>query len=214
MVSAIHDLRYGARPPRRAPLFTILAVTSLVIGLSRSVALFTVMNAAPFRSLPGVETGDVYKLYTSNSSGGSFGASSFADYQSMISRAPEVFAAPGVSTNAHANVAADGNVRSLPGALVNGGYFELLKLAPHRGRLPTARRRGEWRIAGGGDQLSNLADTAWRRSERCRTRGHYQRCVCGRRWRGPARIRGLSLDGGADFEPRRRWRARRCPPIP
>ena len=131
----LSDLRYGARVLRRSPLFAGLAVASLAIGLGGSVALFTLMNAALFRSLPGVDTGDIYEVHTSNSDGKPYGSSSYADFQSFVDLAPDVFAAAGAAINVRANVVTDGGARSAHGALVSGGYFDLLKLSAHRGRL-------------------------------------------------------------------------------
>src|SRR5262245_48552139 len=48
------DLRYGARQLRRNPGFTVFAALSLGLGLGVNIVVFSFVNAAVFRPLPGV----------------------------------------------------------------------------------------------------------------------------------------------------------------
>jgi hypothetical protein len=50
---AIYHLRHGARLLRRSPIFTVVALASLGVGLASAVRLFTAMNAMLFRLLLG-----------------------------------------------------------------------------------------------------------------------------------------------------------------
>src|SRR5262245_21845696 len=135
IASVIQDARYGARLLRQSPWFTLVAVASLALGLGSSVGLFTLMNAALFRPLPGRDTADVYMIYTSSGSGSRYGGSSFRDFQSFVSAAPELFAGACATTNVRANITAGEATLAEFGAVIAGGCFDLLRVRPHLGRL-------------------------------------------------------------------------------
>ena len=48
----LRDLRYGLRVLIRSPLFTVVAISSLAIGIGGAASVFTVLNAVLLRNLP------------------------------------------------------------------------------------------------------------------------------------------------------------------
>jgi predicted permease len=194
------DVRYGARLLRRSPAFALVAVTSLAVGLGSGVALFTFMNGLLFRPMPGRDTAAIHILYTSDSDGDRYGATSFADFQSFADGAPEIFAALCASTIVKGNVDAAGNAQVRSGAIVSGGCFQALGIRPHLGRL--LNRSDE--ASTGGVAAIVISYALW-----SRTLGA-DADVVGRRVliNGASAVivgvaepgfRGISLDRGADF---------------
>jgi predicted permease len=158
--SAGHDVRYGLRLLRRSPWFTCVGIASLAIGLGGGIALFTAMNAIVLRPLPGRGTADLHAIHTSNSGGGRYGSSSFADFRSFTSTDPRLFANTCATTNVTGNLDIGGNAQPLGGAVVSGGCFDALAVQPHLGRLISPSDD-----EGDGDSVAVVISYAlWRRS--------------------------------------------------
>jgi putative ABC transport system permease protein len=63
------DLKQGLRLMRRAPVFTVTAVVVLSLGIGVNTALFSVINALFFTSLPVKAPGELFYIYTKNEAG-------------------------------------------------------------------------------------------------------------------------------------------------
>jgi len=51
----VQDLTYGARLLRRSPMFTLVAVLSLALGIGANTAIFSLLDTVMLRSMPVVE---------------------------------------------------------------------------------------------------------------------------------------------------------------
>ncbi|MEZ5319536.1 MAG: ABC transporter permease [Vicinamibacterales bacterium] len=63
------DLRFGARVLRRSPVFAVLAVLTLGLGIGASTALFSVVDGVLLRGLPYPDAGRLVRLYQVNDDG-------------------------------------------------------------------------------------------------------------------------------------------------
>ncbi len=148
--SLMQDVRYGVRQVRRAPVFTLVAVLSLAIGIGASAAVFSLADAALFRTLavrdPGSlvvirwTSGPVFPFSSLNGYGDqtasglastSFSQAAFRSFQTEAARYLNVL---GFADLYQVNVSVDGRAELGTAHAVSGNYFEVLGVAPAAGR--------------------------------------------------------------------------------
>lgn len=72
------DAAYGARTLRRAPLYTMIAVLTLAIGIGASTAIFSVVHAVLLRALPYREADRVVAIWNGYREGGAVSRTAIA----------------------------------------------------------------------------------------------------------------------------------------
>jgi predicted permease len=83
----VQDLRYAVRSGRRAPLFTVLAVVILAIGIGANTAVFSVLHAVLVEPLPYAGEGELVRVFghrldqPATPDRGPMSAANFVDYR-------------------------------------------------------------------------------------------------------------------------------------
>src|SRR5262245_56403047 len=152
------DLRYGLRMMSKKPGFTLLAVTTLALGVGVNTALFTGFNLL-FRPKPIKDPDTVVKL---DHSGGAYGLFSYPDYVAFRERAQTISEwLPSFGERFLLGEAAAGvEPEEIGGSFVSENYLSTLGGGVQIGRFFTAE---ENRVAGR-DAVVVLSHQFWQRS--------------------------------------------------
>lgn len=133
------DLRYGARILRRNPVFALVTVTSLALGIGATTAIFQLVNAVEFRMLPVRVPQELVEIRPGNLSrwGNAVGRRSLSTYAiwDEVRRNQHSFSgmlAWGVN---RFDLSTGGESRFIDGLWVSGGFFNVLGVAPQIGRV-------------------------------------------------------------------------------
>src|SRR5215831_2740186 len=137
-MGGIFDLMFALRTLRRSPLFTLVAVLSLALGIGANTAIFSLMDQLLLRLLPVKDPDSLVMLSQRGTNmGGNDGerANSYPIYQDYQQRAEafsEVFCqkmSEGVA------LTIDGQTERVSAEMVSGNYFSALGVNPAIGRV-------------------------------------------------------------------------------
>jgi predicted permease len=131
------DLRYAVRGLRRSPLFAIVAVLCLGIGLGATTAIFTLLDQIVLRKLDVKQPERLVMLFQEGANNGSnagYRMNSYPIYMDYMTKgAPlqEVLARRAVD----ASVSIDNQTERVDAELVSGNFFSMLGVKPVAGRV-------------------------------------------------------------------------------
>ena len=137
MSTAWADLRYAIRGLRRSPLFAIVAILSLALGIGANSAIFTLMDQVLLRKLPVSHPEQLVMLYQQGPHMGSNMGSrmhSYPLYQDLQQRA-EPFSEVICRRLIDASVSVDNQTERVEAELVSGNFFTMLGVGPAAGRV-------------------------------------------------------------------------------
>jgi hypothetical protein len=140
------DLRFGVRMLLKNPVFTIVAILSLAIGIGANTALFSVVNAVMWRSLPYPHAERLMRL-------GRIGAADFV----ALREANSVFDGLAAWRVADFTLTGRGAPEQFTGLRVTQEFLPLLGVTPQVGRAFTAEE-----FQPGYDQVAIISDRVWR----------------------------------------------------
>jgi predicted permease len=140
MTSVVQDLLYAVRSFRKTPVFSIVAVLSLALGIGANTAIFSLVDQLILRLLP---VQDPEHLVVLSARGRHYGgnngrnALSYQMYQDFRDR-NQVFSGMMCRYRTIFAVSTDNQTDVVNGELVSGNYFPLLGIRPAAGRLFSA----------------------------------------------------------------------------
>jgi len=127
------DLHYAARKLHKNPGFTVVAVSTLALGIGASTAIFSVVDSVLLRALP-FENPDRLNVILGVAGpdrdvrGGSW--PEIRDWETLT----RSFADISIYAETTLNLSGRGAAETLEGEIVSPGYFRLLGVSPHLGR--------------------------------------------------------------------------------
>ena len=159
MNTLIQDLRYGVRMMMRNPVFTLIVVVTLALGIGANTAIFSVVDAVLLRPLPYPAPDRLVFLWsTFNSQGISTSGSALPDYHEWRDRNKTLDGLGGFYYGDF-NLSANNEVpERIQGAYVTANFFQILQVSPALGRLftPEEEQFGKHRVV-------LLSDKLWQR---------------------------------------------------
>ena len=167
MVAFVSDVRCALRGLRRAPVFTIVAVVTLALGMAATTTIFSVFEAVLLRPWPFADASRLVVAETTRPGTADRWSVNYADYEDW--RAAGVFETVAVYQGANVDLAAPGgDPERVRGMAVSEDYFRTLGLGAALGRLPESSRRRpnrSWRchtLSGGAGSRLILRSSAAR----------------------------------------------------
>jgi predicted permease len=130
----VRDLRYAARILRRSPVFTLVVIVTLGLGIGANTAFFTVVNAVLIRPLGYADADRLVSLSEGFPQAGIdhllFSALDYDDFR----RYQQSFERVGAYRNVPFELSGDGPPERIAGTKVSAGLFDVLGVAPIAGR--------------------------------------------------------------------------------
>ena len=130
------DLRYGLRALRRSPLFTVVALLTLALGIGANTAIFSLMDQLLLRLLPVSRPGELVQLDGPGPFNGrtmndkTFSYPMYRDFRDRN----DVFSGTIARAGFSATVVQQAQAERVDVELVSGNFFELLGVRPVLGR--------------------------------------------------------------------------------
>ena len=144
MINLLNAVRYGVRQSIKQPLYSLIAIVTLALGIGANTAIFTVINAALFKPLPFTDEVRLVVLqeYRTDKAEDSRGVSylNFADWRTQS----QSFESMALAALDSATLREVGEPQRVEGAVVSADFFKTLGIQPLLGRTfePRDERQG------------------------------------------------------------------------
>ena len=132
------DIRYATRTLKGAPLFTVLAVASIALGIGANTTIFTLLDQIVLRPLPVERPDELVQLEIDGSfNGNTWGDGSELSYPMYrdIQAHNSVFAGMFARFDWSMHLSAGDTTERVNGELVSGTYFPVLRVKAAEGRV-------------------------------------------------------------------------------
>lgn len=131
------DIRYGLRSLVKHRAFTLISIVTLALGIGANTAIFTVVNAVVLRPLPYQDSDRLAMLWTTRETNLEQ-PFSFADYNDLKAQAKSFSSLAAASPLWNFTLTGGSEPEPVQGMYVSANLFELLKVAPEKGRAFSA----------------------------------------------------------------------------
>jgi predicted permease len=137
MARFLFDLRFALRSLARSPLFAVVAVASLALGIGANTAIFTLIDQLMLRLLPVAQPEQLVMIWTTGPHIGSNRGPRMAsypmyqDFQKQAQAFSSVFCRFGTAVS----LSFSGQTERVDAELVSGNYFQTLGVRPAIGRV-------------------------------------------------------------------------------
>jgi putative ABC transport system permease protein len=151
----IQDVTFACRQLLKNPAFSIVAITTLALGIGATTAIFSAVHAVVLRPLPVPEPERILAIYEDyRGNRGNVSAGNFVDGVVPVSSFSDVTAIQYSSFN----LATTESTERIVGARTTAGFFRVFGTNPERGRVYS-----EDEDQPGRDQVVVLSNRVWRR---------------------------------------------------
>jgi predicted permease len=135
MYDLLLDIRYALRVLWKSPLFTLVAVLTLMLGIGVNVVVFGIVNAVLLHSLDVSDPQNLYQLRLKPWTSFKLLTTSYPAYEDLRRRNTTFSGMAGFDGFAQATLRWGNTVKSVTGYAVTGNYFDLLGVQPEVGRF-------------------------------------------------------------------------------
>ena len=142
MENLLQDVRYGLRILIKQPVFTLVAVLSLALGIGANTAIFSLVDTLLWRTLPVESPETLVALYTRDEKNPGFAPLSHLNWKDYRETSRSFSGVLGYSF-APVDLQTGGEPVRTFALLVSGNYFDLLGIRPVLGRTFLPEEDGE-----------------------------------------------------------------------
>jgi predicted permease len=129
------DIRYALRVLWKSPVFTLVAVITLMLGIGANVLVFGIVNAVLLHALDVSDPQNLYQLRLKPWTSFKLLTTSYPAYEDLRRRNTTFSGMVGFDGFAEATLRWGNTVKSVNGYAVTGNYFDLLGVQPEVGRF-------------------------------------------------------------------------------
>ncbi len=159
MQSLLHDSRIAIRSFLRQPMFTLLAIVTLALGVGATTTIYSVVDTVLLRPLPYKDPSSLVVLGTSFSNvPGSLSSTSAPNFIDWKNQATSFASMAAVTGRRSINLIGGGEPEQVTVARVTEGFFELLGISPSLGRSFAPEE-----YPYGSESVALISDGLWRR---------------------------------------------------